>query len=683
MNFSNVIIVSFLVCLAISASTVTAGNKFEIDERQVQSEELGQKGIANILTLGLDTLSDEYQTFRLAVAEGKASTTSFSSKATMARVANNSVVIDAMATGDPQHLKRALEALGARVTAIAGRMVSARIPLARLPELESLGALKFARPAIASTRSGNVTSQGDMAQNSDMARLNQAVSGVGSNVGVLSDSFNCSENGSYQSDQVSGDLPAGINVLAEMTHTDPSECSDEGRAMAQIVHDVAPGAGMAFHTAFDGEADFAQGILDLADAGSTIIVDDVFYYAEPMFQDGVIAQAVDTVKSLGVPYFSSAGNSGRKAYQSVFVNSGIEGYFDGSVLHDFDPGPGVETRLEITQSGSGIFVLQWSDPFYSVSGPPGAASDLDLFIYGSPTAMTPLYGYSIEENVGADPLELIGLNGSGTLWVSIEKYQGNDPDQIKILMYGGVNIMDAFTGTNAGTISGHANAAGANAVGASAYFLTPEFGESPPVLNYYSSAGNTPILFDTAGNPISEIRQKPEFTAPDGGDNTFFGNDYEPNGWPNFFGTSAAAPHAAAVAALMREATPALTPPMITAALKYTAVDILQREIGEFSGPRVAIGTGFDNDSGAGLIDALEAVGTQECDHIVLENQIIGGPSEVTFEACRTITLGPKLALSPDSNVTLRAGEQIKFDAKFRVPAGGILRAGIDQSLAP
>ncbi len=63
--------------------------------------------------------------------------------------------------------------------------------------------------------------------------------------------------------------------------------------MAQIVYDVAPGAGLAFHTAFNGEADFAQGILDLAAAGSTIIVDDVFYFAEPMFQDGVIAQAVD------------------------------------------------------------------------------------------------------------------------------------------------------------------------------------------------------------------------------------------------------------------------------------------------------------------------------------------------------------------------------------------------------
>jgi uncharacterized repeat protein (TIGR01451 family) len=175
-------------------------------------------------------------------------------------------------------------------------------------------------------------------------------------------------------------------------------------------------------------------------------------------------------------------------------------------------------------------------------------------------------------------------------------------------MYGDVTPIDTYTGINAGTIYGHANAAGANAVGASAYFLTPPFGEDPPVLNFYSSAGNTPILFDVDGNPVVEIREKPELTAPDGGNNTFFGGDFEPDGWPNFFGTSAAAPHAAAVAALMRETDPTLTPADITAQLQDTAIDIVERETLEFFGPRVSVGAGYDNDSGAGLIDALAAL---------------------------------------------------------------------------
>jgi hypothetical protein len=79
---------------------------------------------------------------------------------------------------------------------------------------------------------------------------------------------------------------------------DDSACPtaiDEGRAMMQLITDLAPGADQAFHTAFGGQAAFAQGILDLANAGCRIIVDDILYLAEPMFQDGIIAQTVNAV----------------------------------------------------------------------------------------------------------------------------------------------------------------------------------------------------------------------------------------------------------------------------------------------------------------------------------------------------------------------------------------------------
>ena len=77
---------------------------------------------------------------------------------------------------------------------------------------------------------------------------------------------------------------------------------------------------------------------------------------------------------------------------------------------------------------------------------------------------------------------------------------------------------------------------------------------------------------------------------------------------PNFFGTSAAAPHAAAVAALMLQANNSLTPTAIKTAMQATAVDILNKTVGSFDGDLVPIGVGFDNDSGAGLLDAEAAV---------------------------------------------------------------------------
>ena len=88
--------------------------------------------------------------------------------------------------------------------------------------------------------------------------------------------------------------------------------------MGQIVYDVAPGAAQRYWSAFNGELDFAEGIQALADAGSNVLVDDVIYFAEPMFSDGPIAQAVDIVTSQGAAYFSSAGNDARQSYEDVF-----------------------------------------------------------------------------------------------------------------------------------------------------------------------------------------------------------------------------------------------------------------------------------------------------------------------------------------------------------------------------
>ncbi len=114
-----------------------------------------------------------------------------------------------------------------------------------------------------------------------------------------------------------------------------------------------------------------------------------------------------------------------------------------------------------------------------------------------------------------------------------------------------------------------------------------------PVLDGSGVTGPMPILFDLSDSPIMEVRPKPEIVGPDGGDNTFFGSDFEPNGFPNFFGTSAAAPHVAALAALLLELAPGSTPDEVLAALEGSAIDM---------GP-----AGFDDDSGFGLVNAVGA----------------------------------------------------------------------------
>ncbi|MGH2670413.1 MAG: S8 family serine peptidase, partial [bacterium] len=146
-------------------------------------------------------------------------------------------------------------------------------------------------------------------------------------------------------------------------------------------------------------------------------------------------------------------------------------------------------------------------------------------------------------------------------------------------------------------VYGHPNAAGAEAVGAADYLETPAFGRAP-ALEPFSSAGGVPILFDRDGRPLATParRRKPGVVAPDGVNTTFFFSDREndEDGFPNFFGTSAAAPHAAAVAALILHANRTLFPQAVYERLRVTANDM---------GP-----PGFDLESGFGLVNAERAV---------------------------------------------------------------------------
>ena len=112
----------------------------------------------------------------------------------------------------------------------------------------------------------------------------------------------------------------------------------------------------------------------------------------------------------------------------------------------------------------------------------------------------------------------------------------------------------------------------------------------------FSSTGPATILFNADGTrkAAAEVRAKPDILSTDGADTSFFGSDVDGNGFYNFFGTSAAAPHAAAVAALMRQAFPGYTPAQIYAQMKATADP--------------TVGSGDPNVIGAGLIDAYRAI---------------------------------------------------------------------------
>ncbi len=536
--------------------------------------------------------------------------------------AGGTVQIEAYAKHSGANLARSIKLLKAIGVHAYGQSVSATIPISQLGKLAAISGLKFARPIWMITDVGATTSQTDGADRASNARATYAgLNGAGVTVGILSDSFNTAPVADkYVNDVASGDLPANVNVLSDFSG---AGMTDEGRAMAQIVYDSAPGANLDFATAEGGQGAFASNIKALRDAGAKVIVDDIMYLNEPMFQDGVVAQAVDNVTASGVSYFSSVGNQARSAYESAWHTGNVRAdgsipsaagapHFYGGTTFNFNPsGTNDLNSFTLGANQSILMSFQWDSPYFSASGTTGSNNDMDAYVLNA--GGNQIVGGSATANVGGDPTEVFqfqnttGSSATFNLMLAWNTAAGGpQPGYLKYVEFNRTAGNWAFN-TNSGPAFGHTNAATAESVAAARYDTTSFFTGNPatvPQLESFSSAGATPILFSTTGSRLAQsiIRQTPDITAADGGNTTFFGQQYsDGDTFPNFFGTSCAAPAAAGVAALMLQKNPTLSPTQVDNALQNTAIDMDDPATAGFD-------TGYDNATGFGFIRADAAI---------------------------------------------------------------------------
>lgn len=541
------------------------------------------------------------------------------------RSVDNQVTVDAVAKHDGQELLIDLLAIGLKNAQVAGRIVSGSLPISALDSASSLNSLHYLYRTH-TTIYNSVISQGVQAMGIDAVQAELGLNGKGIKVGVISDSYNCYAKSddiekrirSADTDRADGELPQHVILLEEGYNC--SNKTDEGRALMQIIHDIAPDAELLFISGANGMANTINGIKQLYDQQVNIIVDDSALNLETYFQDGPINQLIQQLSDNGVIYVTAAGNSGRNAYQSLFRNV-YDPYLDIHA-HDFDSGEGVDVFQAFTLEPGSVMQLelQWSDPAYSVSGPPGAATDLDMFIVNE--LGTEVLEAATRINTGRDPSEFIQFtnpksSSQKNFNILITKASGHPPRLFKYI------IKERFNGEvleysgNRGTITGRSNSSQAITVGAASYDQTPAYGAMSPTLQFFSSAGgDTAIWFDNRGNLLENpvYRLKPEVVAPDNNNTTFFQFDqpeidYENDGLPNFLGTSAAAPHAAGLIALLLQLNPQFQADDIKHILQQTAIDIYQRNY-KNSGAYQDIdnGHGRDDDSGYGLLDATAAV---------------------------------------------------------------------------
>jgi len=541
-----------------------------------------------------------------------------------------------------------LRSAGAKVLSINRRYQTVAIAAkpSELRRLAKVQRLAQATPALApitaesTCPSGAVVSEGvkqlragdEEDEKGEEARKAFGVDGGGVTVGILSDSFNRATkaaNGgqiaTHQEEDVeNGDLPGlGNTCSGQLTDVnilggDPeTEGADEGRAMAQIVHDLAPGANLAFATAFTLDMfGFANNIKKLAapepaGANADVIADDVVFFEEPFFQEGPVSTAVRDVTAEGVTYFSAAGNDNlfdsngneiasweaQQFRESGSCPPAIQELPNAHGTHclDFNPGAQVDRTFGIKVApGRTLSVdLQWAEPWF------GVGTDLDAFLLN---ASGGLIAESGEDNVGGTqlPFEFVQWKNESsstrTVQLVVNRYAGGLPRLKFALLENGSGVSGTeyprSTGTDVvgPTVFGHSGSADAISVGAVPFdnsSAPEEYSSRGPVTNYFAPVESTEPA-EALSSP--ETLAKPEIAATDCGTTTFFAF-LKGAAW-RFCGTSAAAPHAAAVAALMLDKESA-GPGEVRSALLSSAVPV-----GEFGACAV----------GAGLVEAVGAI---------------------------------------------------------------------------
>jgi hypothetical protein len=495
-------------------------------------------------------------------------------------------------------LEAELKTLGMDVVLLepSQNMIIGYLPLDKILDLPNQAHFSAATPVLKpATSVGSVDTEGDAVIQADTFRNATGIDGTGVKVGVLSDSVNEFANGLADSVKT-GDLPSNVQILEDGPLSDPNFTpTDEGRAMLEIVHDIAPGASLAFHTAFRGEQDFANGIQALANNGAKVIADDVFYFDSPMFNDGVIAKAVNTVHSQGVFYTSAAGNAADHGWQDAWrpvdnQTIGTTGSGQGQVKGTFENFSNVKGTTQILQK----FTLaaknhemhlsfQWDSAYLEGGSPlPNYQVKNDLAVYITSQDGSTIFKVFDDKNKNTDmafeDVDFINdgsFQSSTTFAIAIQMHNPTTdpaPTHLRWRLVAGDDPKADFEG--APTTMGQAAANGAVAVGAVPWFSpnTPE--------SFTSLGGPLTFLFDSNGKRLAkaEIRNKPELAAPDGVSTSFFGGPFTaPSGRMQahaFFGTSAATPHVAGAAALLIEEAPAASPDQILQHLELTAIDV-------------------------------------------------------------------------------------------------------------
>ena len=432
-----------------------------------------------------------------------------------------------------------LAALGGRVLAQSKSLMRVAVPASSLLAVSEMPGIRFVRRPYRPHAQQETFSEGGWSIKA-YDNYYAGVRGQGVKVAIIDGGF----KGAHP-DSLPGDMPGfwWVDYTDEGIYAGDSV---HGTACAEIIHDMAPEAELYLYKVGD--------LVDLENAkdrcienGIDIINHSMTWYGTGIGDgEGIACDIVNNAADNGILWVNAASNSAKSHYFQSWSDR------DSDRWHNFK-GEDETIGFEAEKGTEISIYLTWND--WPKTRDDYARDDYNLYLYFSnPSDDLERVAQSIDVQgvSGSEPVEWIEYNAerSGKYHILVRKSRDARSRRLKIWSFN--RNLDFEYSSSEGSIGIPADAEGAMSVGA-VYYDDYSLGR----IADYSSRG-----------PTLDDRIKPELVAPTGVSTVSYSDR---NG---YHGTSAAAPHVAGAAALIKSANPSYSREELWNALVEATDDI-------------------------------------------------------------------------------------------------------------